>query len=59
MGIKQTYTSISLPSELVDIIDEIVEKKEFGYASRPEFLKDCVRRRISALRINFNEVDSE
>jgi metal-responsive CopG/Arc/MetJ family transcriptional regulator len=38
------YVTIKLPKELMDVIDEIVEKKELGFVSRAEFVKEAVRR---------------
>jgi Arc/MetJ-type ribon-helix-helix transcriptional regulator len=42
------YTSVSLPSEVVDRIDEFVEHegKDWGYRSRPDVITDAVRRFI-------------
>lgn len=41
------YDNIPLPSQMVKAIDFIVKK--YGYTSRPEFLKDLVRKHVEEL----------
>lgn len=39
------YTSISLPTDLIDKIKQsIKDKSELGYTTVPEFIKDAIRR---------------
>lgn len=39
-----SYISIQLPKDFVEkYIDSVVEHSEFGYSSRPEFVKAAVR----------------
>lgn len=43
------WTSISLPEELLKLVDELVENNNLAskyYKSRTGFIKDAVRRRI-------------
>lgn len=47
-GVRK-FVTISLPRELVEEIDEILDSGH-AYESRPEFIKDAVRRRIEELR---------
>jgi metal-responsive CopG/Arc/MetJ family transcriptional regulator len=40
------YMSVSLPKAFIEKIDEVIENTELGYKSRPEFIKDAVRRHL-------------
>ena len=42
--------TVSLPEDLVKEIDEVIEKKR-GYRSRPELIKEAVRRHLDTLKI--------
>jgi metal-responsive CopG/Arc/MetJ family transcriptional regulator len=37
------YITIKLPKDLVEQIDEVLEKQSLGYASRTEIVKDALR----------------
>jgi len=43
MGAKN-FTTIALPDELIKEVDQMVAMKKLGYRSRPEFIKEAVRR---------------
>ncbi|MCP8315241.1 MAG: ribbon-helix-helix protein, CopG family [archaeon] len=43
------FISISLPKDLVDKVDLIIKAGMLGYDSRPEFIKEAVRKRLSEL----------
>jgi len=43
------FVSISLPKDLVDKVDLIIKAGMLGYDSRPEFIKEAVRKRLSEL----------
>jgi metal-responsive CopG/Arc/MetJ family transcriptional regulator len=47
------YISVSLPRDLIKKVDEVLSHKELGYSSRPEFIKDAVRRHLEFLGIKF------
>ena len=49
MGAK-TFTTIALPDELVKEIDEIIDKHIQGYRSRPELIKDAIRKLLIDLK---------
>ncbi len=49
MGAK-TFTTIALPDELIKEIDEVVKTKKLGYRSRPEFIKEAVRRLLGEIK---------
>ncbi|RLI75668.1 CopG family transcriptional regulator [Archaeoglobales archaeon] len=40
---QNEYTTIRLPKELVDEIDDIVKDRSKGYTSRAEFVKEAIR----------------
>ena len=42
--------SVSIPESLMSEIDKILEKEKLGYESRPEFIKEAVRKRLEELR---------
>lgn len=44
-----SYRGISLPASLVDEVEEIVNRKDFGYSSVAELVKDAIRRRLDEL----------
>ena len=43
------WVSVSLPEDLVRIIDEVVRDKKFGYRNRQDFVIDCIRVRLREL----------
>jgi metal-responsive CopG/Arc/MetJ family transcriptional regulator len=43
------FVSISLPKDLVEKIDLIIKAGTLGYDSRPEFIKEAIRKRLSEL----------
>lgn len=43
------FVSISLPKDLVDKVDLIIKSGLLGYDSRPEFIKESIRKRLSEL----------
>ena len=44
------YKTIQLPKDLVDQIDEFLEKQNLGYISRSEIVKDAVRGFLAKLK---------
>jgi len=52
------YKTIRLPSEFTKKIDEMVEKRELGYSSRADVVKDGVRL-IYNKYIGFKESQNE
>ncbi len=43
------YTNVALPSDLIEQIDKVIEKKGMGYKSRAEFVKEAVRALLKEL----------
>jgi metal-responsive CopG/Arc/MetJ family transcriptional regulator len=41
---------VSIPEELIIEIDKLLEKKKLGYESRPEFIKESVRKRLEEIK---------
>ncbi|MCP8309740.1 MAG: ribbon-helix-helix protein, CopG family [archaeon] len=52
------FVSISLPKDLVDKVDLIIKAGTLGYDSRPEFIKEAVRKRLSELGYEAGQVVS-
>ncbi|NVM23177.1 MAG: hypothetical protein HWN68_15505 [Desulfobacterales bacterium] len=41
------YKNIALPEEMVEAIQKFIDRRRMlGFKTVPEFVKDCVRRRI-------------
>ena len=48
MGNAKRYRTISLPIELVELVEKTIERHpEFGYSSLTEFVKDAIRSKLS------------
>ena len=47
---RGTFISVSIPESLIIEIDKILEKEKLGYESRPEFIKEAVRKRLEELK---------
>jgi metal-responsive CopG/Arc/MetJ family transcriptional regulator len=44
------FVSVSIPEDLIKEIDKIIGKGKGGYESRPEFIKEAVRKRLEELK---------
>jgi len=44
------FVSVSIPAEVIEQIDRMIESRKHGYESRPEFIKDAVRRRLEEMK---------
>lgn len=44
------FVSVSIPEDLIKEIDKIVAKGKGGYESRPEFIKEAIRKRLEDLQ---------
>ncbi len=44
------YVTVSIPSDLAEEMDKVVEAKIRGYSSRAEIVKDGVRRLLDSLK---------
>lgn len=44
------YTTVRLPKELMDEIDQIIKHGIRGYKSRAEFIKEAIRKRFEELK---------
>jgi hypothetical protein len=45
------YTTVRLPKELLDEIDNIIKRGIRGYKSRAEFIKEAIRKRFEELQL--------
>ena len=55
---QNRFVSVSIPAEIIEQIDRVIESKKLGYDSRPEFIKDAVRRRLEEMASIRTRVDS-
>ncbi|MCP8310750.1 MAG: ribbon-helix-helix domain-containing protein [Candidatus Methylarchaceae archaeon HK01B] len=53
---SKKFASVSLPKELIDKIDSIIRDGRYGYESRPEFIKEAIRKRLSELGYEINRI---
>jgi hypothetical protein len=44
------YTTVRLPREIMDEIDQIIKRGVRGYKSRAEFIKEAIRKRFEELQ---------
>lgn len=49
MGAK-TFTTIAIPDELIREVDDVVKGKKQGYRSRPEFIKEAIRKLLREIK---------
>ena len=47
---QDDYTTVRLPKELMDEIDQIIKRGTRGYKSRSEFIKEAIRKRFEELQ---------
>lgn len=52
------YITVSLPKYLIQKIDEIIEVTSLGYKSRPEFVKDAVRRLLEDYEVSILDTEN-
>ncbi len=46
----KTFTTVGIPDELIKEVDEIIKIKKHGYRSRPEFIKEAIRKLLREVR---------
>jgi len=49
MGAK-TFTTVAIPDELIKEVDELIKSKKRGYRSRPELIKEAIRKLLIDLK---------
>ncbi len=47
---RKGFVTVALPDELMEEIDQVVAKRKQGYTSRPEIIKEAVRRLLKELK---------
>jgi len=55
---QNRFVSVSIPVEIIEQIDRVIASKKLGYDSRPEFIKDAVRRRLEEMASMRTRADS-
>lgn len=48
---RQNYVTFSIPSELVDEINEVIKTSKKGYKTQTEFLKEAIREKLDKEKI--------
>ncbi len=46
----KTFTTIAIPDELIEEVDGIIKIKKSGYRSRPEFIKEAIRKLLREVK---------
>jgi len=54
---RAKYGGINVPESLIKKIDRILEKRKYGYRTRPEFVNEAIRRHIE--KVNLEDGDDE
>lgn len=49
LEIKKKWMTVQLPEDLLKQVDEIAATPGYGYTSRSEFIKECVRLRLQEI----------
>ena len=52
---RKEYTTIRVPTELVDEVDEFIKKIKLGYRNRSEFIIETIKNRIISLQTYLKE----
>lgn len=45
------YVGVRLPKELMDLVDEVIKSRRYGYRSRAEFVAEAVRDKLARLGV--------
>lgn len=53
------YVTVSLPEPIIDKIDKVIKAKGLGFQSRPEFVKDAVRRLLQDYGVGLTSEDND
>ena len=43
---QNDYTTIKLPKELLEQIENIIDSKKYGFKTKPEFIKEAIREHL-------------
>jgi metal-responsive CopG/Arc/MetJ family transcriptional regulator len=58
LGEKENrFVSVSIPADIIEQIDRVIASQRLGYDSRPEFIKDAVRRRLEEITRAYIHID--
>ena len=47
---RKSYTTVALPDELIEEVDDIIKQRKRGFTSRGEFTKEAVRKLLDELK---------
>lgn len=51
VGNMDDYVGVRLPKELMDLVDEVIKSRKYGYRSRAEFVAEAVREKLARLGV--------
>lgn len=46
----KTFTTVAIPDELIKEVDNVVKSRKMGYRSRPELIKEAIRKLLRELK---------
>jgi len=49
---RKGYTTIALPAFLIQQVEKIVQEKNHGYSTKPEFIKEAIREKLQKMKNN-------
>jgi len=54
---QDDYTTVRLPKQLMDEIDQLIKRGTRGYKSRAEFIKEAIRKRFEELKTTQPQIE--
>ena len=54
---ENRFVSVSIPADIIEQIDSVIASRRLGYDSRPELIKDAVRRRLEEITRAYIRID--
>ena len=55
---RKHYRGLTIPESLIEKVEALIEeRKELGYVSVSEFVKEAIRRRVEEIESSGNEKD--
>lgn len=47
---QKGWQTVTLPTQLLELVDEVIENSKLGYTSKSEFIKEAVRERLLEIK---------
>jgi metal-responsive CopG/Arc/MetJ family transcriptional regulator len=48
----EEYTTIKLPTDLLEKIEKLIQSKKYGFRTKPEFIKEAIRQELKYYETN-------